>query len=216
MKKITKILDTKIETFFEKSLPVKGLSRNDVTGVNPSLLDDNSILFSLPSKSDSASFLNVNIQSYTDKHDFMFKHYKDCFNADYKRLTLSLNRALFCLGKKEKSLINTEIMLIKPIRGGFRSFFSGLTGFMPLNELKRPFYFLLMSYRKKDYKKKLYLLNKTESPVFILRFLFSSVEVSFLPLFQKKIFKKRKAKSYLSKLNLVFKTTTVKQILSKS
>ena len=63
MKKITKILDTKIETFFEKSLPVKGLSRNDVTGVNPSLLDDNSILFSLPSKSDSASFLNVNIQS---------------------------------------------------------------------------------------------------------------------------------------------------------
>jgi hypothetical protein len=209
MKKITNLLN-----LYNNNSPIKGLSRNIGFSEEILLLEDSLNFLPIFLKKNPGSFVNLKLFRFTDKSDFNFKVYKGGFTAEYKNLILSLNKVLFCL--KKINALNTsnlvELILLKPIRGGFKAFQNGLVGFISLNDLKDPLNYLLKSFQSNlYYSKKLILLSKILNNLLLIRISFNNTLVFFSPQFYKKKFVKKYTKISSNSLNIIFKIHQLKK-----
>ena len=170
-------------------------------------------------KQNTKAGFSVNRSIYTYSHIYNNKFTFNSFlNKEIQHCTSYINnycKALLTLKSKKK---NFSFFLLKPKKGGFYSYYSGIVGFIPTSNVKLLIYKLLSKLKIKDFLTLVYTFTDFNKTLNCFRFFLYNIRVKLLRFYKKRHFSNAKRVIYrkiLSNSIFLLKTTKIRYELKK-
>jgi hypothetical protein len=167
-------------------------------------LDTNSTFYNYKQNTKLGFSINRRIYTYSHIHNGKFT-FNSFLNKEIGYSTSYIDKyynTLFTLKSNKKSF---SFFLLRPIKGGFYSYHSGIVGFIPTSHVKLLVHKLLSRLQIKDFITLLYNFNGTNGTLNCFRFFLYKVKIKLLRFYKKRHFSHVKRVIYRKTLsNSVF------------
>ena len=191
-------LDNIFFNFLFKKLYNKILVRGSILNKkNSVLIDSGDSFYSMLPKNTSkipVSGTSINSAKYTFKSllndSICFKKELPFFFNSSEKIVSCLRQVLFCLSAlKLNKNFKVFFLILKPVKGGFKCFYSGVKGFLPLSHFKKIYYSVKFSCI--NFLSRLNYFIFCTQPDTLFRLCVLKLKIFVCPGFQKKRFVKK-------------------------
>lgn len=176
------------------------------------LLDTNSHFYNYRKNTKVGFSVNQSIYTYSHIYNNKFT-FNSFLNKEIKHSRSYIDnyyKTLLTLTSNKKSLL---FFLLRPQKGGFYSYHSGMVGFIPAGNIKLLIYNLLSRLRIKDFLTLMYTLSNVSKTLNCFRLFLYNVKVKLLRFYKKRHFSCIKRGIYskiLSNSIFLFKTNKIR------